>query len=168
MWLVDIFIPAVARLTVSELSSSAEDELCRETSHPCLGEEMRLGTWGVDRSHLIHYRNTSGCHGEIRIWWQHYRWGWRKGSVRSDSLSIRPPHQVMISTGTCRIKSLLNNSVTHFGHPLGLLPSSSNVITHTIVVIGSNLHYLIQFLIPCHLKFYKKTHQCDSSLDWDM
>ena len=62
----------------------------------------------------------------------------------------------MISTGTCRIKSLLNNSVTHFGHPLGLLPSSSNVITHKIVVIGSNLHYLIQFLIPCHLKFYKK------------
>ena len=135
MWLVDILILAVARLTVSELSSSVEDELCRETSRPCLGEEMRLDTWGVDRSHLIHYRNTSGCRGETRIWWRHYRWGWRKGSGRFVSLSIRPPHQVMISTGTCRIKSLPNKSVTHLGHPLGLLPSSSNVITQYIQLL---------------------------------
>lgn len=113
---------------------------------------MLPGTWGVDRSHLILYRNNRGCHDAIKMWWWRYRWVWRNASVQLDSLSIKLLHQVMTSTGTC------SGPFINFYHFLEINSSSYfNTIKIKVLIFIStynleyvwDLYFCLNFKVEC-------------------
>lgn len=133
-------ILGVTQRTASGLSLSVEGGPLRRMLPPWSGVDMPQDTSGVDHSRLIRYRDNRGCRGAIRMWWWRYRWEWRNASERLDSPFIRPPLQVMISTGTC------SRTFMNFYHFLEIKSSSFSFLTQS-----KTLWYL-SALVICSIK----------------